>query len=131
MSLIKNRLPPAPSTNASAGFAGLSAVALLVLIPTWLYAGEQWRLGLGVLCGLLAGISAALAWNCRPNPENITEAIANPGATEPFSWPDLVAAIPDPTIVLNRSSVVLKYNAAALAIFERLTQGRPLEHISR
>ncbi len=132
MSLIKNRLPPAPSTNASAGFAALSAVALLALIPIWLYAGEQWRLSLGVLCGLLAGISAALAWNSRPKPEKMAEAIANSGATEkPFSWPDLVAAIPDPTIVLNRSSVVLNYNAAALAIFERLTQGRPLEHVSR
>jgi two-component system phosphate regulon sensor histidine kinase PhoR len=39
--------------------------------------------------------------------------------------------MPDPAIVLDESSVILNDNAAARALFERLRQGVPLEHVNR
>jgi two-component system phosphate regulon sensor histidine kinase PhoR len=130
--LIRNPLSPEAPISASAGFAALSALALLAVIPAWLYATEPWRSIIVILCGFLAGVGATIAWLSRSKPTEMAVAIANAAAAEkPFSWPDLVAAIPDPTIVLDRASVVLNYNATALSIFDRLAKGRPLEHISR
>jgi two-component system phosphate regulon sensor histidine kinase PhoR len=131
MTLIRNRLPHKTPANIYLGFALLSAVALLAAIPAWLYAAEPLRTGLIFLLGGVAGIAATLAWRNRASPAEAAEAIANAVIEKPLSWPDLVAAIPDPTIVLDRASVVLNYNAAARSIFERVTEGRPLEHISR
>jgi two-component system phosphate regulon sensor histidine kinase PhoR len=131
MSLIGNPLSRESPANEYPGFSMLSAAALLAFVPTWLYADEPFRSGLLLLCGFIAGAAAILAWRFRRTPKKIAEAIAQAVADKPLSWTDLAAAIPDPAIVLDRASVVLKFNAAALSIFERLTEGRPLEHISR
>ncbi|AGK56491.1 multi-sensor signal transduction histidine kinase [Hyphomicrobium denitrificans 1NES1] len=131
MSLIKNQLSPETPANAYVGFAMLSAAALLALVPTWLYAGEPFRSGLLLLCGFIAGAAATLAWRIRRTPRKIAQTIANIAVDKSLSWTDLATAIPDPAIVLDRASVVLNYNAAALSIFERLTEGRTLEHINR
>jgi two-component system phosphate regulon sensor histidine kinase PhoR len=53
------------------------------------------------------------------------------GPDEPLSWTDLADAMPDPAIVLGRTTGILNYNAAAHTIFERLKQGLPLEHVNR
>jgi len=131
MPLIRNPLSAETPANVDAGFVMLSAAALLALIPTWLYVGEPLRFGLILLCGLIAGMAATLAWKSRKIPARASETVANEVNDTSLSWSDLVAAIPDPTIVLDRASVVLNYNAAALSIFDRLTAGRALEHISR
>lgn len=131
MSLIGNPLSRETPANEYVGFLMLSAAALLALIPTWLYAEEPFRSGLLLLCGFIAGAAAMLAWRLHRAPQKTAEVIASGAADKTLSWTDLAAAMPDPAIVLDRASVVLNYNAAALSIFERLTEGRPLEHINR
>jgi two-component system phosphate regulon sensor histidine kinase PhoR len=39
--------------------------------------------------------------------------------------------MPDPAIILDRTSAILNYNAAAQSIFDRLRKGLPLEHVNR
>jgi two-component system phosphate regulon sensor histidine kinase PhoR len=116
--------------NVRAGLAILGAAALGGLIATWFYADEPLRSGLLLLLSFTAGATAALAWLTSATPNNEREAIAA-GSSQPLTWMDLAAAIPDPAIVLDRASVVLHHNAAAGAIFERLTPGLPLEHVNR
>jgi two-component system phosphate regulon sensor histidine kinase PhoR len=48
-----------------------------------------------------------------------------------LTWIDLAAAMPDPAIVLDDSSIILNYNAAARSLFDRLRAGLPLEHVNR
>ena len=53
--------------------------------------------------------------------EAMTGIAAN--ADKVLSWKDLATAMPDPAIVLDRSSVILNYNAAAQSLFDRLRSG--------
>jgi two-component system, OmpR family, phosphate regulon sensor histidine kinase PhoR len=48
-----------------------------------------------------------------------------------LTWIDIAEAMPDPAIVLDSASVVLNFNAAARALFERLRKGVALEHVNR
>lgn len=118
--------------NARLGFATLSAVALLALVPTWVWVSEPLRGGIFFACGLLAGVAALLAWP-RARLDQKADDMTGIGSSSDkiLTWTDLAAAMPDPAIVLDQSSVILNYNAAARGLFDRLRQGLPLEHVNR
>lgn len=113
-------------------FAALTAVALLALIPTWIWASEPLRAVIFFGCGLLAGVAALFAW-----PRAVLDQKANETAgivansDKMLAWTDLAAAMPNPAIILDQTSVILNYNEAALSLFDRLKQGVPLEHVNR
>lgn len=48
-----------------------------------------------------------------------------------LKWTDVIAALPEPAIVVDASSTVLQFNAAAQGIFEKLKPGLSLERINR
>ncbi len=121
-----------PRDNARLGFAILSAVALLALVPTWVWVSEPLRAGIFFACGLLAGVAALLAWP-RATLDQKADDMTGIGSSSDkiLTWTDLAAAMPDPAIVLDRSSIILNYNTAAHGLFDRLRQGLPLEHVNR
>lgn len=113
-------------------FAALAAVALLALIPTWIWVSDPLRAIIFLGLGLLAGIAALSAWPRTALDQKATE-MAGIGSNSDtmLTWTDLAAAIPDPAIILDQTSVILNYNQAALNLFDRLRQGVPLEHVDR
>jgi two-component system phosphate regulon sensor histidine kinase PhoR len=44
---------------------------------------------------------------------------------------DVVAAMPDPAMILHRTKGITTYNDAARSVFERLSQGQALEYLNR
>jgi two-component system phosphate regulon sensor histidine kinase PhoR len=132
MSLIGNTPTRINGAGIRAGFAVLFAAAVLTLVPAWVFAGEPLRIGIFFACGLLAGAAAILAWprvTLEKEADTMTGSSASSDKT--LSWTDLAAAMPDPAIILDQSSAILNYNSAARALFERLQQGLPLEHVNR
>jgi two-component system phosphate regulon sensor histidine kinase PhoR len=132
MSLSRNVPIGESLTNARSGYAVLCIGALVALVPVWLYVDEPLRGGILFACGLLAGVAAILAWPRGMLDEkagDMTSISASPDKT--LSWTDLAAAMPDPAIIIDQSSAILNYNAAARLLFDRLRQGLPLEHVDR
>ena len=131
MSLIRNHLNGENPRSSRAVLIMLCAAALGALVPIWLYAGEPLRAVLLFTCGLLAATAANFAWRgiMHRKAEAMTGSTAN--ADKVLSWKDLATAMPDPAIVLDQSSVILNYNAAARNLFDRLRAGLPLEHVNR
>jgi two-component system, OmpR family, phosphate regulon sensor histidine kinase PhoR len=118
--------------NARLGFAALSAAALLALVPAWMWMSEPLRAGIFFVCGLFAGVAALLALPRVTLDQKATDMTGMGSSSDKFlTWTDLAAAMPDPAIVLDQSSVILNYNAAAHSLFDRLRQGLPLEHVNR
>jgi two-component system phosphate regulon sensor histidine kinase PhoR len=118
--------------NAHVGFTLLCTAALVALVPTWLYVEEPLRVGIFFVCGLVAGAAAILAWP-RDTPARKADEMTGISADtdKALSWTDLATAMPDPAIILDRSSAILNYNAAARTLFDRLRPGLPLEHVNR
>ncbi|HEY8128455.1 MAG TPA: histidine kinase dimerization/phospho-acceptor domain-containing protein, partial [Hyphomicrobium sp.] len=118
--------------NARLGFAALSILALLALVPAWVWVSEPLRAGIFFVCGLLAGVAALLAWPRATLDQKANDMTGIGSSSDKIlTWTDLAAAMPDPAIVLDQSSVILNYNAAAHSLFDRLRQGLPLEHVNR
>lgn len=118
--------------NARLGLAGLAATLLIILVPLSVWTSGLLRDGILFVCGLLAAIATLVAW---PRGSLDTTTGDMPGADANsdtnLTWTDLAAAMPDPAIILDQSSVILNYNAAARNLFQRLRQGVPLEHVNR
>jgi two-component system phosphate regulon sensor histidine kinase PhoR len=132
MSLIKNTLSGEAPANAQRGLAMLCAAALIALLPAWIYVADPLRVVIFFLCGTLAGAAAVLAWRrSTPEKDAANTASVGVGSDQALSWTDLATAMPDPAIVLDRSSMVLNYNAAARALFNSLRQGLALVHVIR
>jgi two-component system phosphate regulon sensor histidine kinase PhoR len=132
MALIRNSLSRHRSATYRIGFAAICAAAIVALIPAALYAGDPVRAAIFFLCGLVAGIAGTLAWPRSGADNTVLPTLSRRAAAEEsLSWTDLAAAMPDPAIILGRSAGILTFNAAARAIFERLKQGLPLEHVNR
>jgi len=132
MSLIGNIPALVNVSSARAGVALLFGSAMLALVPAWVVVGEPLRIGIFFASGLIAGAAAILAWprsTLEKQADNMTRSSASSDKT--LSWTDLAAAMPDPVIVLDRSSSILNYNSEARALFERLQQGLPIEHVNR
>ncbi len=124
MSLIRNTLNGENPGSFRAGFALLVRSRSGALVPIWIYAGEPLRAVLFLACGLVAGVAANLAWRggiSRGNANAMTG--ISTIADKVLSWNDIATAIPDPAIVLDRSSVILNYNPAARSLFDRLRTG--------
>jgi two-component system, OmpR family, phosphate regulon sensor histidine kinase PhoR len=118
--------------NARLGFAALSVVALLALVPAWVWVSEPLRTGIFFVCGLFAGVAALFAWPRATLDQKANDMTGIGSSSDKIlTWTDLAAAMPDPAIVLDQSSVILNYNAAAHSLFDRLRQGLPLEHVNR
>jgi two-component system phosphate regulon sensor histidine kinase PhoR len=101
-------------------------------VPISIYVGEPLRAVLFLACGLVAGVAANLAWRGGIRRENANAMTGiSTIADKVLSWKDIATAMPDPAIVLDRSSVILNYNAAARSLFDRLRTGLPLEHVNR
>jgi two-component system phosphate regulon sensor histidine kinase PhoR len=134
MALTRNSRSYDRTTARRIGFALLCAAALAALIPAALYAGDAVRAVIFFLCGAVAGIMGVLAW---PRSSADHDDTASPplsrraGADDSLSWMDIAEAMPEPAIILGRTAGILNYNAAARAIFDRLKQGLPLEHVNR
>jgi two-component system phosphate regulon sensor histidine kinase PhoR len=132
MSLIRNTSTGMTRDNARLGFAALSILALLALVPAWVWVSEPLRAGIFFVCGLLAGVAALLAWPRATLDQKANDMTGIGSSSDKIlTWTDLAAAMPDPAIVLDQSSVILNYNAAAHSLFDRLRQGLPLEHVNR
>jgi two-component system, OmpR family, phosphate regulon sensor histidine kinase PhoR len=118
--------------NARLGLAGLAATLLIVLVPLSAWTSGLLRDGILFACGLLAAIATLVAWP-RGSLDKTTGdmAGADVNSETDLTWTDLAAAMPDPAIILDQSSVILNYNAAARNLFQRLRQGIPLEHVNR
>jgi two-component system phosphate regulon sensor histidine kinase PhoR len=132
MALI--RITPTGMTrgNARLGIAALCALALLALALLSTSASGPLRDGILFGCGLFAGIAALLAWPHVTLDEKASDMTGIGSSSENnLTWIDLAAAMPDPTIVLDESSVILNFNAAAHGLFDRLRKGVPLEHVNR
>ncbi len=48
-----------------------------------------------------------------------------------LNWQDIVAALPDPAIVVDQSSTIMHFNSASKELFERLHRSVALEHVNR
>lgn len=118
--------------NARLGFAVLAATALFMLVPISIWTSGALRDGIFFFCGLLAAVATLFAWP-RATLDRDADQMAGVESTSDkiLTWTDLAAAMPDPAIVLDQSSVILNYNAAAGSLFDRLRQGIPLEHVNR
>lgn len=118
--------------NARLGIAALCAVSLLLLAALSIWATGPLRDGIFFACGLFAAIAALFAWP-RATLDGKASDMTGIGSNSEknLTWIDLAAAMPDPAIVLDESSVILNYNAAAHSLFDRLRQGIPLEHVNR
>ncbi len=132
MSVIRNSLNSEKSANVRTGLAMLCAAALVALVPTWLYVDEPLRTGILFILGLVTGAAAILALprDTLAGKADDTMGI-NADTDRPLSWTDLATAMPDPAIVVDPSSAILNYNAAARTLFDRLRPGLPLEHVNR
>jgi two-component system phosphate regulon sensor histidine kinase PhoR len=110
----------------------LCAIAVLALIVAGFYADEPLRSVLFVMCGCVAGAAVVLAWPRHATQINADQNTSNRMSSRTMlSATDLVAAMPDPAIVLSRTTGVMSFNDAARAVFERLSQGQALEHLNR
>ena len=110
----------------------LFAAALLTLVPAWAVTDELLRVALFFACGLLAGAAGVLAWSrLTLEPSSGVPSVTGSSSGNTLTWTDLAAALPDPAIILDKSSAILNYNAAARALFSRLRHGVPLEHVDR
>jgi two-component system phosphate regulon sensor histidine kinase PhoR len=118
--------------NIGLPLLALCSVAVIALIPTWLYVGEPFRTAIFFVCGVIAGIAAMFAWHHRSvEGEAVDMHGTTTNADKLLSWTDLASAMPDPAIILDRSSAILNFNASARQLFDRLKPGLPLEHINR
>lgn len=118
--------------NARLGFAALAATAFLALVLLSTWTSGPLRDGILFACGLSGAIAALLAWP-RARLDQKAGDMTGIGSSSDkiLTWTDLTAAMPDPAIVLDDSSVILNFNAAARALFDRLRQGVALEHVDR
>lgn len=118
--------------NARLVIAGLAATLLIILVPLSGWTSGLLRDGILFVCGLLAAIATLVAWP-RGSLDKTTDdmAGADTNSDTNLTWTDLAAAMPDPAIILDQSSVILNYNTAARNLFQRLRQGIPLEHVNR
>ena len=113
-------------------FAALAAGAILALVPACVWVGEPLRTLVFFVCGLIAGVSALLAWPRAVGDQKTNETAGLIASSDKIlTWTDIAAAMPDPAIILDQASVILNYNEAALSLFDRLRQGVPLEHVNR
>ncbi|MFT3733353.1 MAG: ATP-binding protein [Hyphomicrobium sp.] len=118
--------------NARLGLAALCAVAVLMLAVLSVWASGPLRDGIFFACGLFAAGAALFAWSRGTLDQKASDMTRIGSASDKtLTWMDLAAAMPDPAIVLDEASVILNYNSAARALFERLRQGVPLEHVNR
>ena len=132
MSVIRNSLNGERSAGVHAGFAIVCAAALVALVPTWIYADEPLRTGIIFILGLVTGSAAILAWPRDTVARKADDTMGiNADTAGALSWTDLATAMPDPAIVVDPSSAILNYNAAARTLFDRLRPGLPLEHVNR
>lgn len=116
-------------------FAAIAAAALLAIIPASAILPDPLRhlvmLGLAVLGAVMAVLAVTYAIPAYRIEERH---LPNSGKTtkdEVISWTDIIAAMPDPTIVLDASSNIISHNSTARLTFDRIRLGIPLEHINR
>ncbi|MBS0232613.1 MAG: two-component sensor histidine kinase [Proteobacteria bacterium] len=118
--------------NARLGFAALAATALLLLVPLSMWTSGSLRDGIFFACGLLVAIAALFAWPRATLDQKAGDMTGIDSSSDKIlTWTDLAAAMPDPAIILDESSIILNCNAAARSLFDRLRQGIPLEHVNR
>lgn len=112
--------------------AALCATVFLVLASISVWAIGPLRDGIFFACGLFAAAAILLAWPRATLDQKASDMTGIGSSSDKnLTWIDLAAAMPDPAIVLDESSVVLNYNAAANSLFDRLRPGVPLEHVNR
>ncbi|HVZ03231.1 MAG TPA: ATP-binding protein [Hyphomicrobium sp.] len=120
------------ATHRLALLAALCIAALLALIAAGLYGGGTVRAALVFFAGVTAGAAAAMAWR-RDGVDTTAEQNMSSHAApnELLTWKDLMTAMPEPALILSRTSGILNYNSPARSIFEGLKIGIPLEHVDR
>ncbi|MBS0251681.1 MAG: two-component sensor histidine kinase [Proteobacteria bacterium] len=118
--------------NARLSFAALCAVALILLALLSIWASGPLRDFIFFGCGLFAAIAALFAWPHVTLDQKASDMTGIGSSSDKnLTWIDLAAAMPDPAIVLDESSVILNFNSAARSLFDRLREGVPLEHVNR
>jgi two-component system phosphate regulon sensor histidine kinase PhoR len=82
------------------------------------------------LSGLLAGVAAVVAFSARTSGGRDGELVSGePSMSGALNWAEILGAMPDAAIVVDRSFVVLRYNAAAQHLFNLLQTGSPIEQV--
>ena len=111
------------------GLAALSAVAVMAGNT---YLGDFTGTALLFVSGLFVG--AAIVFGLSEymiEKEGNAPAGDNANAPGALNWAEILGAMPDAAIVVDRSFVVLRYNAAAQHLFNLLQTGLPIEQAVR
>ncbi|MBA2126622.1 two-component sensor histidine kinase [Hyphomicrobium methylovorum] len=107
-------------------------VATPVAALLTLYAAEPFRSVILALCGATIGAAVIAIWRSDALSDDMLEMIVKRTRSEKvLPWPEVVAAMPDPAVVVDRSSIIQSYNEPARAVFDLLQAGKSLEHVSR
>jgi len=100
--------------------AGIAALAIAIF--------AVWQPGLPVALAVIV-VLFGIAWFSGRRPDVVREALvrSEPAATRPDidSISDVVASLPDPTILIDADGWVLTFNAAATTIAPALKRGEP------
>jgi len=132
MGLIRHSQSHERPATDEAGLALACAIVALALVPVGLYAGEPLRPAIFFVSGCAAGAAAILAWRRHAARINAGESkTTRTSSSTMHSEADIVAAMPDPAIILHRTMGVTTYNDAARSVFERLSRGQALEYLNR
>lgn len=105
-------------------------VVSVVFIALWFVGGSTlWSLPAGVFISVFA--AAALFRDRRNLRSRLQPERLKPAASGPYDTAGLLAALPDPVVLIDRRGIVLNINPAARALFPLLVEARPLAFIVR
>jgi len=131
MGLIRHSQSHERPATDQARLAVACAIAALALFPVGLYAVQPLRSAIFFVCGCAAGAAVTLAWRRHAARINAGSKRIRTSSSTMHSEVDVVAAMPDPAMILHRTNGITAYNDAAHSVFERLSQGQALEYLNR
>ncbi len=124
-------VPPRGYLEPEAVAIGLAALfaAALVLTELGIVAAKT-ALAFSTLVALASGL-LALAGSAKVSQRRKAEASIATKADKAMSPSTIVAAFPDPALLLDRSATIVHHNEAAEKLFGKPLAGLALEHVSR
>ncbi len=113
--------------------ACVALALLLAVIALWPQLEHPIVLLVVIPAAAAAGAAIANAFRMASGEVEPQSAGERPKATRggALNWQDIVAALPDPAIVVDKSSTIMHFNAASKDLFERLHRSVALEHANR
>lgn len=103
--------------------------SIIFIIAGAMQGAAGWSLLVACAVALLA--SAGLFRDRRPLQARLPPVLIKPAALPPVAPSSLLAALPDPIVLIDRRGIVQHVNPAARALFPLLVEARPLAFIVR